>query len=154
LRVGAAKAIFTQDVLIRAGKRLPLYEKVVAARAPRAIVLAAGEPVALAGALWLVLAARSLTAIPFVRDQVMQLHGRPSVRGAMLAGDVAALVAAAAAVALDFGVVTGAITLVAIMVYQRVSGRNPPSRAVVLGVRQTVIGLTVVLVTGLGVLAP
>ena len=118
------------------------------------IVLAAGEPVALAGALWLVLAARSLTAIPFVRDQVMQLHGRPTTPGALLAGDTAALLAVSAAAALDTGVVVGAITLVAIMAYQRISGRNPPSTAVVLGVRQTVIGLTLVLVTGLGVLAP
>lgn len=38
LRIGKAKAIFTQDYINRAGKRLPLYEKVIAANAPRAIV--------------------------------------------------------------------------------------------------------------------
>ena len=38
LRIGKAKAIFTQDAINRAGKRLPLYEKVIAANAPRAIV--------------------------------------------------------------------------------------------------------------------
>ena len=38
LRIGQAKAIFTQDYINRAGKRLPLYEKVVAANAPKAIV--------------------------------------------------------------------------------------------------------------------
>ena len=38
LRIGNAKAIFTQDYINRAGKRLPLYEKVVAANAPRAII--------------------------------------------------------------------------------------------------------------------
>ncbi|MXY99738.1 AMP-binding protein [Candidatus Poribacteria bacterium] len=38
LRVGKAKAVFTQDYINRAGKRLPLYEKVVAANAPKAIV--------------------------------------------------------------------------------------------------------------------
>ena len=38
LRIGNAKAIFTQDYINRAGKRLPLYEKVVAANAPKAIV--------------------------------------------------------------------------------------------------------------------
>ena len=37
IRVGNAKAIFTQDYINRAGKRLPLYEKVIAANAPRAI---------------------------------------------------------------------------------------------------------------------
>ena len=39
LRIGNAKAIFTQDSINRAGKRLPLYEKVIAANAPKAIVL-------------------------------------------------------------------------------------------------------------------
>ena len=40
LRIGNAKAIFTQDYINRAGKRLPLYEKVTAANAPKAIVFA------------------------------------------------------------------------------------------------------------------
>ena len=40
LRIGNAKAIFTQDYINRAGKRLPLYEKVIAANAPEAIVFA------------------------------------------------------------------------------------------------------------------
>lgn len=39
LRIGNAKAIFTQDYINRAGKRLPLYEKVTAANAPKAILL-------------------------------------------------------------------------------------------------------------------
>ena len=38
LRIGKAKAIFTQDYINRAGKRLPLYEKVIAASTPKAIV--------------------------------------------------------------------------------------------------------------------
>ena len=38
LRIGNAKAIFTQDYINRAGKRLPLYEKVIAAKAPKAII--------------------------------------------------------------------------------------------------------------------
>ena len=38
LRIGNAKAIFTQDYINRASKRLPLYEKVIAATAPKAIV--------------------------------------------------------------------------------------------------------------------
>ena len=48
LRIGKAKAIFTQDYINRAGKRLPLYEKVIAANAPKAIVFSSqgGESVA------------------------------------------------------------------------------------------------------------
>ncbi len=41
LRIGKAKAVFTQDYINRAGKRLPLYEKVIAANAPKAIVFSA-----------------------------------------------------------------------------------------------------------------
>lgn len=39
LRLANAKAIFTQDEMQRGGKVLPLYPKVIAAEAPRAIVL-------------------------------------------------------------------------------------------------------------------
>jgi len=39
LRLARAKAIFTQDWIHRCGKQLPLYSKVIAAEAPRAIVL-------------------------------------------------------------------------------------------------------------------
>jgi len=39
LRISRAKAIFTQDYIQRGGKQLPLYAKVIAAKAPTAIVL-------------------------------------------------------------------------------------------------------------------
>jgi len=41
LRISQAKAIFTQDVIMRGNKELPLYEKVVKAEAPQAFVLSA-----------------------------------------------------------------------------------------------------------------
>jgi len=46
LRMSHATAIFTADVIPRDGKDLPLYEKVVAAHAPRAIVISSDETVA------------------------------------------------------------------------------------------------------------
>ena len=39
LRIGEAQAVFTQDVILRGGRALPLYPRLVAARAPLAIVL-------------------------------------------------------------------------------------------------------------------
>lgn len=39
LHISGAKAIFTQDYIVRGDKQLPLYAKVVAANAPKAIVL-------------------------------------------------------------------------------------------------------------------
>lgn len=119
-----------------------------------AIVLAGGGAAALGMALWLVIGARVATSIPFVRDQVERLHGRAAAPRTVVAGDVAALALAALAVAIELGTLAGAIAIAGVVVYQRVSGRRPPDRAVVLGVRQTVVGATVVLVTALGVLAP
>lgn len=39
LRISKAKAIFTQDIILRDNKPLPLYEKVISTQAPRVIVL-------------------------------------------------------------------------------------------------------------------
>ena len=39
LKISETKAIFTQDYISRGGKRLPLYEKVIASGAPKAIIL-------------------------------------------------------------------------------------------------------------------
>jgi acetyl-CoA synthetase len=44
LRISNAKGIFTQDTILRAGKQLPLYSKIVEANAPRAIVLSLNSP--------------------------------------------------------------------------------------------------------------
>ena len=41
LRIGKARAIFTGDRILRTGKSLPLFEKVCAAKAPRAVVIPA-----------------------------------------------------------------------------------------------------------------
>lgn len=50
LQITKPKVLFTQDVILRAGKNLPLYEKVVQANAPKTIVIPVGkEPVTLQG---------------------------------------------------------------------------------------------------------
>jgi len=46
LRIGAAKAVFTQDILVRAGKSLPMYDKVREAGAPKTVVLSAATQAA------------------------------------------------------------------------------------------------------------
>ncbi|KAL3824700.1 hypothetical protein ACJIZ3_020729 [Penstemon smallii] len=43
LKISKAKAIFTQDVIIRGDKRIPLYSRVVDAQSPMAIVIPAGD---------------------------------------------------------------------------------------------------------------
>jgi acetyl-CoA synthetase len=46
LSIAGARAVFTQDVLHRGGKTLPLYEKVKGAGALQAIVIPAGDAIA------------------------------------------------------------------------------------------------------------
>ena len=56
LRIAKARVVFTQDVIVRDGKRLPMYEKVVAAGAGRAVVVSSRETPAVtlrANDLWL-----------------------------------------------------------------------------------------------------
>ncbi len=116
------------------------------------IVLADAGDAALAWGLWLVLAARTVTSIPFVRAQIARLHEHPDRASTLVIADVVAVVVAATAVGLDRSLLAGAVAIAGVIVFQRVSARSPLPRAVVLGVRQTVLGLVVVLVTAVGVL--
>jgi hypothetical protein len=117
------------------------------------IALAGGEAAALAAGLWLVLAARTVAAIPSVRAQVMALHGRAASPIAGRIGDAAAVALAACAVVVDPQLLAGAITVVAVVALQHLSDHIPAPRAALLGVRQTVFGFLVVVVTAIGVLA-
>ena len=47
MKIANAKGIFTQDYLVRNGKQLPLYKKVVDANAPTAIVLPSNHKVSI-----------------------------------------------------------------------------------------------------------
>jgi hypothetical protein len=115
------------------------------------IVLAAGHDLVPAIGVWAVLAARAVTSIPYVRDQIRHLHGRPtSTAGPLVADLLAVLLAAAAAVAVP-ELLGGAAAIVAVVAAQRLSALRPAPSAVVVGVRQTVLGVAVVLVTWLGV---
>lgn len=118
------------------------------------IVLADGGNTSTALALWLILAARAVTSIPFVREQVARLHGQAPRAKMLLATDATSLLLAAAAVAVLPGALAGAATIAVVVVYQRLSALRPVTRAAMIGARQMVVGLTVVLVTALGVLAP
>jgi len=115
------------------------------------IVMADGGAVTLAVGLWLILTGRAVTAIVSVRSQVAILHDRPAHPRQLLVADTVAIVGVAAAVALDAATLAGAVAVVVAVVVQRALALTPPPRAVILGVRQTVLGLVVVLVTAAGV---
>ncbi len=119
-----------------------------------AIVLADASTYRLAAALWMVLAARAATSIPFVRAQVGLLHGRKVAGSVGALSDLAALALAGAAWLVDESLLAGSLTVAGIVVYQRASARAPVTRATILGARQTIVGITLVLITVLGVLGP
>jgi hypothetical protein len=116
-----------------------------------AVVLAGGETVRLAVAAWVVLGARALASIPFVRTQVVRLRHHASLRATDVFQAVGAL-AAVAAVAVDHRVSFGAVAVVVLAVGQAVALRRPVPPIKVLGMRQMAIGLAVVAATAAGVL--
>ena len=114
------------------------------------ILLGAGQAPAEALAAWLVLAARSTTAIPHVRAQIARLHQRPSSSSALVLADVAALAVAATAVAIDPPVAAGAVAVAGVVALQRMTAVTP-APAKVIGIRQTVLGIAVVTATAVGI---
>ena len=116
------------------------------------IVLAGGGDGRLAVAAWLILAARAITAIVTVRDQVGRLHGRTAHPRHIIAADLAAASLAALAVGVNRSMTAGAGAVLAVIVVQSVMALRPTPRAVVLNLRQSALGLAVVGLTAAGVL--
>jgi hypothetical protein len=117
-----------------------------------AIVVIDGSGARLAVALWLVLAARAVAAIPFVRAQINRLrHGTISPRASDLAQAVGVAIAFVA-VTISVSAAAGAVAVTALAAAHVVWARRPPVAARVLGFRQLFLGLAVVVVTATGVL--
>lgn len=116
------------------------------------IVLASGHSVGLAMGAWLVLSARAVGAIPFIRVQIARLRG---TSGSTKSSDVAQAVAIAmgvVAVVTERQMLAGLIGLLAVALLQLVWVRRTPTAAKVLGLRQMVLGVGLVAVTAAGVL--
>lgn len=119
-----------------------------------AIVLAGGGLMSVAVGMWLVAAARAVAAVLFVRVQLRRAKHQPTTAAA--SDSAQAVAVAGTSIGAGFGVVpwlgVGAIVVLAGAHIWLV--RRPPPRAAVIGAQQVVLGLTVILVTGLAVLAP
>ena len=116
------------------------------------IVLASGRDAALAAGVWLVLAARALGSITFVRVQIQRLRrGHASVWPSDLA-QVAAVAVAATAVLADQRLMLGAVGVVLLAAAQTVWVRLAPIPAKRLGLRQMALGMALVTVSAVGVL--
>jgi hypothetical protein len=141
------------------GRRLvpELAGSVGIAAVAAAIVLAAGDAAARGGVrlaigVWLVVAARAVASLPFVRLQLARAKGRPHRVVLSDAAQAAGLVLGAVAVVLDPRLVPGLVALAVVAALDVVGARRPPPPAVVLGIRQMLLGLAVVAATAAGVI--
>ncbi len=119
-----------------------------------AIALAGGEGSGLALGLWIVIGSRSGSAIPLVRVQLLRSKAQDHRLWHSDLGQVIAL--SVVALGWQGGIVpiSAVIAIAATVVFGFVAVRRPPVRAAVIGAQEVVVGLTVVLATGLGVRAP
>lgn len=140
------------DVRSRSRRLVPeLCGAVGVSATAAAIVLIDRDDVALAGALWLVLAARSVGSIPFVRAQIARLHrGATSGQGSDIAQLAAVMVAVIAAV-VDTRVIAGAVAIAVVAATQIVWSRRPVPPIKVVGFQQMALGLALVAATAIGV---
>jgi hypothetical protein len=115
------------------------------------IVLADGVGGWLAAALWVVLAGRVVTSIPWVRAQIARFHGHAASAAALVVADVAAIVLVSTAVVLDDAVVGGAVAVLLLVAVQRVVATRPALRPKILGVLESVLGIAVVAATAISV---
>jgi hypothetical protein len=118
-----------------------------------AVALAGGTSGLVAAGLWCVVAARSVAAVAYVRCQIMRSHSRPAPRWQSDIGQVAALTAVGIGWVAD-AVPAASVAAIALLgIFNAAALTRPPSRAVVIGIQQTIFGLFVVAVTAIAVLA-
>ena len=115
-----------------------------------AIVLAGGKTGSLAVALWLVLVGRAVGAIPFVRTQIVRLRHGTADPALALWAQAAAIGLGFVAFAVDPGVWLGVGGLMALAALQASWLGRTAVPAKVLGMRQMVCGLALVIVTAAG----
>jgi hypothetical protein len=110
-----------------------------------------GASARLAAALWLIIAARALATIPFVRTQIARLrHGSAPTTPSDL-GQAAGVAMASFAIVTDQLVVAGALSVMALAVAQLAWVRRTPIPAKRLGLRLLFLGFAIVGVTAAGV---
>lgn len=133
------------------GRRLvpELAGSIAVAGVSAMIVLAGGQPLRLALAMWLVLAARCVTSIPWVRAQVARLHRDPTA-AASPTFDLASAALGVLAIAIDRRLLLGAGAAAMVIAVQHLWGRRPPPRPAVIGIRQMLLGVGVAIAAALG----
>ena len=142
------------DMRSRSRRLLPeLCGAVGIAATAASLGLAGGTSTRLAIALWLILAARAVASIPFVRTQIRRLHHVSVPTAASDLAQVVGLAVAVLAVVSTPAVAAGAGAVAALTLAQLAWTRRPPIPAKTLGLRQVAVGIALVVITTTGVLA-
>ncbi len=119
-----------------------------------AVALAGGLETATAHGLWLVMGARAVAAVFFVRLQLRRAKKQPHNTSVSDLAQLGAIGVTLIGLALDAVPLAGVAAVAALAAVHVALARTAPPRTGVLGAQQIVLGLTVVLVTGLAVAAP
>ena len=143
------------DMKSRSRHLVPELAGTVGMGATAAVVaLAGGASNSTALGLWVVMAARGLAAVPFVRLQLLRLKERAHNMVTSDGAQVAALLAAGVGWLRGFVPWGAVVAIGGLALFHLVAARRPVPQAPVIGAQQVVLGLTVVLVTALSVIAP
>jgi hypothetical protein len=117
------------------------------------IARAGGEGYALAFALWGMLPPGPAASVPFARVQVLRLRATPPSTITSDVAQIAAVVLAAVACAIDPAVLAGAVAVVVLALAQFAWSRGPARPAKAVGFAQLGFGIAVVVATAIGVAA-
>ncbi len=143
------------DIRSRSRRLIPELAGATGIAAVAAAITVAGDGGwRLAIAVWIVLAARAVASIPYVRTQIVRTRRGPTPLGSTDLFQLAGAALGLAAVAVDTRVLLGAVAVVVLAVAQSVAVRREHIPAVkVIGLRQMGAGFAVVAATVIGVLA-
>lgn len=116
-----------------------------------AIALADGAATRVAWGLWIVIAARSVAAIPYVRTQILRTRSKPAPNWNSDVAQVAAWGATVVGWAFDLVPFAAVVALSVLAAINLVAVRLAPKPAVVIGIQQMVFGIVVILTTAIAV---
>jgi hypothetical protein len=116
-----------------------------------AIALADGASTKLAWGLWVVMAARSVAAIPYVRTQILRTRSRPGPRWHSDAAQLSAVAAATLGWTFDLAPAAAVVVIAVLATINVAAVRLAPRRAVVIGVQQMIVGIVVIVTTAIAV---
>lgn len=117
-----------------------------------AIALADGAETAMAMGLWIIVAARAVTAIPYARTQVFRTRSRPHHLWHSDLAQVLAVVAVTVAWSADAVPVAAAAAIIAVAGFNVGAVRAAPRPAKIIGLQQMFFGIAVVTATAISVL--